>query len=275
MSKTFIIENGQEIPVGSSRGIYTERSAPHWIKTFNVPVGYVINGNKEIIEQRWTCPRDGTYLLRFGLLLDPAANLTLCTYYKNGAFQYDNLFGFNSTYAYSSYSIIVDLVAGDVIAPGFRGTAANTTAGISNMEIAQLLVSIPYIVADNSALISSPAQGDVSLRQDGTAFVNDNYSFTEQATNQRWVGGQIIYKQTFDRGAWNFDTTWTDTGIDLPVGSMILNNEVCSQSSAFGGQILNRGDVEFRADASGNVFSWTPAAHNCSAWWPTLYYIKG
>jgi hypothetical protein len=140
--------------------------------------------------------------------------------------------------------------------------------------VEQILEQVPYIVADNSALISSPAQGDISLRQDGTAFVNDDYSFTEQPTNKRWVGGQIIYKQTFDRGAWNFDTNWTDTGIDLPAGSLILNSEVRAQSTAFGGQILNKNNAEFRADASGNVWSWSPAAHTCSSWWPTLYYIK-
>jgi hypothetical protein len=103
---------------------------------------------------------------------------------------------------------------------------------------------------------------------------NGSYSYDEIETNDTWVDGRKIYKKTFSLGAFSFPSTWTDTGIDLPAGSRIINATTNNLSIEYPGQYLSKGDTLYRADASGNVWTWSPSQHNTSAWWPTLFYVK-
>jgi hypothetical protein len=249
MAKTFLIENGIEIPIASDRGIYTERivsyvecsgdGSPNPINSWQMAVITPISGNLQycISNNTFVAPRDELYRITHKIKLSNGTITTVGLILNKNKTPITTgtddsvIMGNNSTtFNNGVNSGTLRLIAGDVIRFWYLSTVSGLSSFTQNIIIEELLEQVPYIVADSGALISSNNQGDIALRQDGTAFINDDYSFTEQATNKRWVDGRIVYNKSFSTtlpsiAAYTTYTIGTIASL-LPGATLIVDSKV-------------------------------------------------
>jgi hypothetical protein len=209
MSKTGYVDpaTGAFLEMATDRGLYTDREVPFvsttWVTT-SVAAGWnkkswpsdssLIKGHEDWLtgERDFRVPVNGKYRITMSLSLGAINTRQAIAINKNTATYAGSQ---DPTVAYAvddnsgaiSLSATVEGAAGDVFRFWTYSVAAVSNVTVTYI-VEQILEQVPYMVADNSAIISSQAQGDISLRQDGTAFLNKPVDVTDQFKNAVTLG---------------------------------------------------------------------------------------
>jgi hypothetical protein len=109
--------------------------------------------------------------------------------------------------------------------------------------VEQILEQVPYMVASNGALISSPAQGDIALRQDGTAFLNKPMNVLTDFRSYITAGK---LPATYVIGAYRYGNMMIITLGGAAIGTTITHGDV----------LMSIADCPYRS--INNVFSSSP-----------------
>lgn len=123
-----------------------------------------------------------------------------------------------------SYSKIARLSANDIVSIGLQTYSINSNSVKIDtyMEIAQLYVASPNIIANTGKLISGDA---FQFDANGNGYP-ENYSLNEMRVGT-WIDGKPLYKQTFNTGL-----IITDKG-NTPIANVSLDFYIVKIDSCF------------------------------------------
>jgi hypothetical protein len=302
MSTTGYIDpdTGAFLDIATGRGIYVERASTLYTVQFtNDPYDTVASNNVDIpVAPGFTnvVPRSGTIVgaCRY------SHDLTNCL----GDMIHVNISGKVQTKRVAtsenvnngllSLPFCADVTAGDIIKlQHYSGTAKTVASAMSSgaplLYYTYVSYKEPYIVADGSAVISSPAQGDVALRQDGTAFLNKPVDVTADFRSKLTPGkitdfSSITATRYGNMIQLNFVGQWTTSG-SVTNGDVLFTIDPASvyaplffSAGVVKGPSITGGQAaqDVHANPDGTVATWGgTVAANISVNGSLIYFCKG
>jgi hypothetical protein len=213
MSKTFLIKNGQEIPVASDKGIYVERSSPSAILTapttaYTAPPWLTIPWNTKTGDLNVTLsggsitlPVAGKYLVTWN---GPSGSVNSLKNLRAQAISGCNVYGYYSNYGanrapadlYSNgLTFVVEAFQDNAVFElQYYSPTSNNLSGLRAC-IVQLNILVPHLVADGNGVVSSNQQRFVKINEDMTMEVNSQWrTITDWQTKLGYVEANSNFK---------------------------------------------------------------------------------